>query len=102
MSTRNNLSRRAVLAGVAAVPATTAVAGAVAHDTELLALGAQLDPIIEQWLAQHAADRIDQRKIEAKVKQVTGIAFSDAPGMPERPWPLDTTSQYRVPGPPTA
>ena len=58
MSTRNNLSRRAMLAGVAAVPATTAVAGAVAHDTELLALGAQLDPIIEQWSAQRAADQL--------------------------------------------
>ena len=55
----SQLSRRNALAAVAGLPAVAALpAAAVAStDTELVALGAQLKPILELWAAQTARDR---------------------------------------------
>jgi hypothetical protein len=49
-----NLSRRAVLVGATALPVT--VLPIAELDSELLALGAKLEPIIQEWLAQSAID----------------------------------------------
>jgi hypothetical protein len=87
-----NMNRRAVLAGAAGLPAiaalSTSMAGPAADaDAELLTLGQKLDPIIEEWKRLRAIDDADQHAFEAKVIRATGIAYHDAPEVPERPWP---------------
>jgi hypothetical protein len=60
MASSSNINRRALVAGAAAaLPAIAAMPAnaADAADAELLALGDQLEPLIEQWMAQTAADR---------------------------------------------
>src|SRR5258706_7429511 len=55
----SKIDRRALVAGAAtALPALAAApaAAADAADAELLALGAQLEPIIQAWLAQKIID----------------------------------------------
>jgi hypothetical protein len=56
-----NLNRRAVLAGA------TAAAPAIADpnpDAELIALGAQLEPIIQAWHAKRAKDAKERAEFE--------------------------------------
>jgi hypothetical protein len=86
-----NVSRRAMLAGAAAMPATSAAfAGPIENDVELLALGARLEPIAQEWLAQRAADDIDHREFEAEVERATGVACCDQVAPEEYPWPPDS------------
>jgi hypothetical protein len=90
-----NMNRHAILAGAASalpVIATGAAAptdAGINPDAELLELGAQLEPIIEQWKAMRSADDENRAVLEAKVEQATGVAFRDAPDVPEHPWPAD-------------
>jgi hypothetical protein len=55
-----NLSRRALVRGAAAIPAIAVLPAAAPAagnpDAELIALGAELDAIIPQWHAQRAID----------------------------------------------
>jgi hypothetical protein len=92
-------SRRAVLAGIAAVPALAAPALALpdaSADAELIELGRELDPIIEEWQAKRAIDRVRQDAFEAKVREATGIAFKDAPEIPgPHPWPTGSCWDIR-------
>ena len=99
-------SRRAVLAGIAAAPALAAPALALsdpAADAELIELGRKLDPIIEEWHAKRATDRVQQDAFEAEVREATGIAFKDAPEMTRHPWPAGSywghLEKYRWPDP---
>ena len=87
----SQLSRRNALAAVAGLPAVAALpAAAVAStDTELVALGAQLKPILELWAAQTARDRRAQAHFEAKVEQATGMTFEDAS-------PMSDSEQYWI------
>jgi hypothetical protein len=83
-------SRRAVLAGITAAPALAAPALALSDasaDAELLELGRQLDPVIEEWRALQLKDRARQMAFEASVIEATGIAFKDAPEIPDHSWP---------------
>jgi hypothetical protein len=48
-------------------------------DAYLLALGRQLEPIIQQWLAQMALDRTERAIHDTKVEQLTGISAHEAP-----------------------
>jgi len=80
-------SRRAVLAGIAAVPAAAVPAVAALtlnaewSDAELLRLGAELDDVAKEWLV--ISTRAEERlaRFNAKVEQVTGIATRDAPNI---------------------
>jgi hypothetical protein len=83
------IDRRTILAGAASAAVTVPAGAGVNPDAELLALGARLEPIIEQWKAMRSADDENRAAFEAKVEQATGIAFRDAPDIPERPWPVD-------------
>jgi hypothetical protein len=84
-----NLSRRALVRGAAAVPAVAGLSAAIPalasaadnSDAELLALSAQLDRICEQWLAERALDDEHNAIFEARVFAETGIAFRDAPAI---------------------
>jgi hypothetical protein len=84
-----NLSRRALVRGATALPAVAGLSAAIPAlasatdnpDAELLALGAQLDRICEQWLAERALDDKDRAIFEARVFAETGIAYRDAPAI---------------------
>jgi hypothetical protein len=86
----HTINRRALAAGVdiaAAIAAVPTISGATAvatraddcaHlDAELLALGAQLEPIIREWRAQRAADAQESEEFERK---------AELAGLPNRPW----------------
>jgi hypothetical protein len=88
-----DINRRVLVAGaastlpaIAMLPAAATSQGAA--DAELIALGAKLEPIIQQWKAQNAADRERHAVIATEVERATGIRYIDAPPVPEdRPWP---------------
>ena len=48
-------------------------------DAELLALGARLQKIADEWIAQMARDRTEDAAHNAKVELLTGIAAHEAP-----------------------
>ena len=77
-----NLSRRAILAGAAAVPALALPAEAADNpDAELLALGSQLEPIIREWVAKRASDRRERAAWHAACERAgfPQIAFGSVP-----------------------
>jgi len=83
-----NVSRRAMLAGIAAtVPAAPAVVALTVNpespDADLLALGVQLDRIAEEVHAQRTIDQASQDAFELKVEKITGIARRDVPAIDE-------------------
>jgi hypothetical protein len=55
------------------------------NDSELLALGSELDRISNEWLAQMARDRSDDAAHNTKVRTLTGINTDDLP----RPYDRD-------------
>lgn len=86
-------TRRAILAGCAAIPALTVPAMAdPAADAELIALGRQLDPIIAEWQTQYAIDIAERAVFEAKVEQATGIDLQNARRMDDGD--LDDPTNY--------
>jgi hypothetical protein len=87
----SNHSRRAVLAGIATMPAFALPALALTDpsgDAELIELGRQLGPVIQEWRAQRVIDHAHLMAFEALVKKATGIDFEHAPEIPHRPWPI--------------
>jgi hypothetical protein len=75
-------SRRNALALVATLPALAAPAAVAAMDSpdaELIRLGKQLDQVIADYNAQQLKDRPDRELFEAKVEQVTGVAWHNTP-----------------------
>jgi hypothetical protein len=58
-----------------ALPAVAA-AGA---DAELLRLGKQLDPLIQEYLAMRAAEEADHEELDSEVEKLTGVSSEDAP-----------------------
>jgi hypothetical protein len=80
---KSTLTRRALVASTAAVPAAAALplSAAVADpaDAELLRLGAALDRIEQEWLVLHTADAKERAIVEAKIEAATGISLDNAP-----------------------
>jgi hypothetical protein len=78
-----NLSRRAILAGAASVPALTALPAEAADnpDAELLALGSQLEPIIREWVVKRASDGPERAAWQAACERAgfPQIAFGSVP-----------------------
>jgi hypothetical protein len=70
-------TRRTILAGAVALPATAAIAAPVAgEDAVLLALGAQLDPILPRMLELNWRDLQDQQASAEQFRPVPGCQQS--------------------------
>jgi hypothetical protein len=81
-----NLSRRAMLAGAtAAIPATAIASPSIGQDAELLALGAQLDQVEQEWLIMRVRCDKDQAAFNVRLEEDTGIAWHNAPDIDEDP-----------------
>jgi hypothetical protein len=70
-------------------------------DTQLLALGAQLQKITDEWLAKMAADNTINAAHDAKVEALTGIPTHDAPPYDENKpyWTIRSATPFNLPDP---
>jgi hypothetical protein len=83
MKQANHVSRRSVLAGLAAVPAAAVAAPAVITDdnAELHSLGERFEPLYAAWAAHMAKWHADQFEFELAVEAETGIRYADISDM---------------------
>jgi hypothetical protein len=75
-----NLSRRAIMAGAATLPALTvpALAAVDNSDAELLRLGAKLAVVDQERTTQLAIDRAEREATEFEAERRSGITWHDA------------------------
>jgi hypothetical protein len=81
-------SRRAVLAGIATAPAPAAPALALTDtsaDAELIELGRQLEPIIEEWRAQRLIDAWRVKEHDAACERA-GLHPIELGSVPDDEW----------------
>jgi hypothetical protein len=76
---KSNLTRRALVASAAAVPAVALPGLASDEDRELFALGFELDQVAADWLRQFKKDRARLAEVEARIEAATGIPRDQRP-----------------------
>jgi len=83
----STLSRRAIVAGAAALPAAAVLLPALSadNDAELLRLGAELDAVIIEWHAQRAIDEQERAAHEAAC-DAAGLPKIEFGSVPDEEW----------------
>jgi len=97
---KSTLTRRALVASTAAMPALAVPAAAADEDPELVALGVEFDKVAADWLRQSASDRKRAAEWRSRVEAATGIPLGESPrpfyGKPASPEEEASVDYWRI------
>ena len=98
---KSTLTRRALVASTAAVPAAVAlslpaVADASGEDVEILKLGARLERVGQEWLAQRAIDAKERAEWEAAC-EAAGLPRLEHGSVPDHVYKARQDQRSRIP-----